>query len=285
MAARKAKTEVEHDEGSLDGDAGVLYRQSWRPSREARAVVAIVHGYAEHSGRYDWVGNQLAAAGFAVDALDLRGHGRSAGPRVLVREMREYIADVAVFLRSCCEGYPGKPLFLLGHSMGGLIAAYYTASRRPGIAGLILSGPAVTPPSRTTRALAGVVGLVARVKPDLGVRTLEASTVSRDPAVVAAYDADPLVYRGKMPAATLAALLGASARLARHVNRITVPLYIAHGMADELCEPRGSRRLARLSRSKDKTVHFYPELAHEVFNEPEKEQVLSDLRTWLEART
>jgi len=281
MAARKVK----HEEGTLQGGHGSLYRQSWRPAGGApKAAVAIVHGYAEHSGRYEWVGNKLASAGFAVHAFDLRGHGRSDGPRVLIRHMKEFVSDVDVFLAHVREAEPGRPLFLLGHSMGGLISSYYTAAKRPELAGLVLSGPAVTPPSRTRKAMGALFGAIARVKPDLGVRTLAADTVSRDPEVVAAYDSDPLVYRGKMPAATIAAMVGASKRLAANAGRITVPLYIAHGEADELCEPRGSRRLARLARSKEKEVHFYPELAHEVLNEPEKERVLADMETWMEAR-
>lgn len=274
---------IVHNASDFHGAGGVrLFRRSWLPAGAARAAVVIVHGYAEHSGRYDWFGEQLANAGFAVHAYDLRGHGRSDGPRARVRSFREHLDDLAAFLELVRAESPG-PLFLLGHSMGGLVAALYVAVRRPAIHGLILSGPAVARPSRGARVLGSIAGLVAKVAPGLPTRKLAATAVSRDPAVVKAYDEDPLVYRGGIPATTIAAFGRAVDRLHREAGNIRVPLLIVHGTADELASPEGSQDLFDRVGSSDRVFKQYEGLAHEVLNEPEKETVLADIRRWLES--
>jgi alpha-beta hydrolase superfamily lysophospholipase len=231
------------------------------------------------------VGEQLAEAGYAVHAYDLRGHGQSEGPRVFVRSFNEHLNDLAEFLRLMrSESQDARPV-LLGHSMGGCIAALYTVTRAPDLRGLVLSGPAVSLPSGVAMAaLSNIVSLAARVRPTLPVRALKAASVSRDPDVIASYANDPLVYHGGMPAATLAAIGRAITRIERDGDRITQPLLVLHGTADELCDPEGSKRLYARATSTDKTLKLYEGLAHEVLNEPEKETVLADVRTWLEAR-
>jgi acylglycerol lipase len=261
-----------------------LYRQSWLPGTTPLATVAIVHGYAEHSGRYTWVGEQLAEAGYAVHAYDLRGHGQSEGPRVLVRSFNEHLNDLAEFLRLVRAESQGARPVLLGHSMGGCIAALYTVTREPDLRGLVLSGPAISLPSGVGMAvMSNVVRVIGRVRPSLPVRALKAASVSRDPAVVEAYATDPLVHHGGMPAGTLAAIGRAIARIDRDMERVTQPLLLIHGADDELCDPEGSRHLYERASSADKTLKLYDGLAHEVLNEPEKEQVLADVRAWLDA--
>lgn len=262
-----------------------LYRRSWLPASEPRAAVAIVHGYAEHSGRYQWTGEQLAGAGFAVHGYDLRGHGQSEGPRVLVKSFREHLDDLDTFLALVRAENRDRPLFLLGHSMGGMIVTLYSAIRHRELAGLITSGAAVARPGGALRAMAGVMGVVARVRPGLGIRRLAAANVSRDSGVVEAYEHDSLVFRGKMPAATIAAFGRALARIAEDMDTIGLPLLVMHGTADELAPVEGARALYEAVASLDKTLKVYDGLAHEILNEPEKAQVMDDLREWLLARS
>ncbi|OAI41392.1 hypothetical protein AYO38_03680 [bacterium SCGC AG-212-C10] len=275
-----------HTESSFTaGDGSLLFRQSWLPASAPRATVVLVHGYAEYSGRYRWTGEQLAAAGIAVHAYDLRGHGRSEGLRAYVGSFREHLDDLETFLGLVNTEDDGAPSFLLAHSMGGCIATLYVAVRKPSLQGLILSGPAIAAPEGAAKVLGAVAAMIAKVAPRAGVLKLSAATVSRDPAVVEAYDNDPLVFRGKMPAATLAALRRAIARIQAEMPGITLPLLLLHGTADELCSTEGSQTLFDTAASEDKTLKFYDGLAHEILNEPEKETVLGDVRGWIEARS
>lgn len=271
---------------TFPGAGGVqLYRRSWVPASGTRAVVAIVHGYAEHSGRYDWTGERLAEAGFAVHAYDLRGHGRSEGPRVLVRSFKEHLDDLERFVQFVRTTAPGHPVFLLGHSMGGNIAALYTTVRIPDLAGVVLSGPAVMPLPLPQRILLAGISAIARVGPSLpAIRPLPATSVSRDPAVTAAYGSDPLVYRGRMPAGTLAALARSIQRIHRNAGDFRLPVLFVHGTEDALIPAEASRRLHDAVGSADRTLKLYEGLAHEVLNEPEKPQVLADIVAWMEQR-
>lgn len=269
----------------LSRGATSIFEQWWLPERDPRAVVALVHGYAEHSGRYDHVAAFLTARGYAVEALDLRGHGQSSGRRAFVHSFSEYLSDVACFLRAVRGRHPGKPVFLLGHSMGGGIAALFVIARRPDIAGLILSGPALrvraTPAGLQLRALR----VLAKVVPAYSRQPLPASAISRDPAVVEAYEHDPLVYRGGMRIGHGAASLRAMERIELDMEEIEVPLLVLHGTEDRLTSPEGSKELIERARSRDKTLKLYDGLYHEVFNEPEKETVLQDLADWLDAHS
>ncbi len=275
---------IVHSAGEFSGAGGTgLYRRSWLPAGQPRAHVAVVHGYAEHSGRYEWVGEQLAGAGIAVHAYDLRGHGKSDGPRVLVGSFKEHLDDLEVFLGVVRDEAGGAPVYLLGHSMGGCIVALEACTRQPEVAGLILSGPAVAKQGVALRLMGTMMAGVAKVRPGLGIRSLAAETVSRDPAVVAAYDSDPLVYRGKVPVGMVTAMSRAVARINRDAFDIRLPLLIVHGTADELCDIEGSRDFYAAVGSLDRTLKEYEGLAHEVLNEPEKATVLWDIRDWIEA--
>ncbi len=261
-----------------------LFEQWWRPEGAPRAVVVLVHGYAEHSGRYDYAANFLAERGYAVEALDLRGHGRSEGRRAVVGSMNEYLIDLGHFLRIVRERHPGAPMFLLGHSMGGCIATLYTITRKPSLEGLVLSGPAIggmTPPL----PLRIGVSLLAKVKSEAGTVPFRADSISRDPKVVSSYVADPLVYTGKMKAGLAAAFLRATARIGRDMEEVELPLLVMHGTADTAAPPRGSEELYARANTHDKTLKLYEGLYHEIFNEPERDEVLGDLAAWLDAHT
>jgi alpha-beta hydrolase superfamily lysophospholipase len=269
----------------LSRGAASIFTQWWLPDGEPRAVVAIVHGYAEHSGRYTHLAAFLNARGYAVEALDLRGHGQSSGRRAFVGSFSEYLSDVARFLRAVHERHHGKPVFLLGHSMGGGIATLFVIARKPDIAGLILSGPALRVRSAPVGLKMRALRLLGKAVPTYSLKPLPASAISRDPAVVEAYENDPLVYRGGMRIGHGAASMRALERVQLDMEEIDVPLLILHGTDDKLTSPEGSEELAERARSTDKTLKLYDGLYHEVFNEPEQETVMHDLAEWLDAHT
>jgi len=274
--------------GSADGTP--LHARRWLPPGAPRAVLAIVHGYAEHLGRYEHVAAYFAARGYAVYAVDLRGHGESEGARVRVRSFAEYLDDVGALLSYARAQHPGAPLFVLGHSMGGAIVALSLVTRPADARGFLLSGPVLPNPqaSLLRRIGAAVVEhlalVIGRIAPGFGLRTLDAAMVSRDPGVVARYDSDPLNYRGKVPAGTVAAMLRAVRAVERRVDRVTQPLLIAHGGADALASPDGARWLYEHAPSADKTLRIYDGLYHEILNEPEQEQVMAEIASWMDAR-
>lgn len=252
-----------------------LFEQRWAPAGPARAVFAIVHGYAEHSGRYEWTAARLTARGYAVEAVDLRGHGRSDGERVYVNSFEEYHDDVERFLDRVRGRHPGLPLYLFGHSMGGGIVTSFVIARKPAVAGVVLSGSALLSPRPAPPPSA----------PPAKPAPLPASAISRDPAVVAAYENDPLVYRGAPRTDRATAWDGAFRLVQEGMESITAPILIMHGTADLLTPAEGSRRLHERVSSADKTLKLYEGLYHEILNEPEKEQVVAYLLAWLDQRT
>ncbi|MHB8377904.1 MAG: alpha/beta hydrolase [Dehalococcoidia bacterium] len=275
---------VRTQEGSFAAAGGLrLFERRWLPDGEPRAALAIVHGYAEHSGRYAHVGEALAGRGYAAFAFDLRGHGRSDGARAFVRSFGEYLADLRIFLARVSAAAPGRPLFLLGHSMGGTIVALAAVAAPPPVEGVLLSGAGLTL-AGAPRLSQAVMLAFGRIAPRLPLRRLAAADVSRDAEVVRAYDEDPLVYRGRMRAGLVAAMIRAVRRIDAGMEDVTLPLLIMHGTADALTEPEGSRELYGRARSADKTLKLYDGLYHEILNEPERAQVIGDIAGWLDAR-
>lgn len=277
---------IEHHEDTLIGAAGArIYWQSWIPDSPHGSIV-LAHGLAEHSGRYAHVAIRLAEAGFAVYALDHRGHGKSTGERADLEQMAYVRADLDQLIAIAQEA--STPVFLLGHSLGGLIALDYlcaddgTAPHRGAVTGLVLSG-AATDPSVITGVQRVVVKVLAKVLPTLGVVALDAGAVSRDPEQVRRYRTDPYNFTGKICARTGAETFAAVDRVTVGLSRITIPALILHGGDDQLASPAGSKLVARgLAGPTELTI--YPGLYHEIFNEPEKDAVLDDVVAWLTAR-
>jgi acylglycerol lipase len=261
-----------------------LFERSWLPDGGPKAAVVIVHGYAEHSGRYRHVAERLVDNGYAVHAFDLGGHGRSDGRRAFVRSLDEHVADLRSFVARVRQEQPRLPLFLLGHSMGGTVAAMFLASGEPPLRGAILSGAGLKLRGGPARIMGVLLAILGKLAPKLPLGKLRSDEISRDPAVVSNYDDDPLVYRGRMQAGTGVALIRAVRTVVSHMNRITVLLLLLHGTADKLTEPDGSRELYQRANSRDKTLKLYEGFYHEVLNEPEKEQVLNDVVQWLNER-
>ncbi len=263
---------------------GELYACEWHPDAPARGVVVLVHGLAEHSGRYAELVGRLTADGLAVHALDHRGHGRSPGPRAQIGRFAWLVDDVARRIARARSLHPGLPLLLLGHSMGGAIALATVLEQPSGIDGLVLSAPALGADPTVSVLRVALARLLSRILPGAGVLTLDASLVSRDPAVVRAYEADPLVHRGAVPARTAVELLGAMAAFPAAVGRLRVPTLVLHGTADGLVPIRYAEPVWQRFGSTDLTVHRYAGLFHEVFNEPERATVYADLAAWIARR-
>lgn len=274
---------LEHEGPFETADGPRLYERWWRPQGQPRALVIIVHGYAEYGGRYAHVGEQLARSGYAAAALDLRGHGRSEGRRAYVRTFDEYLQDLGRFLAHAREQQPGLPVYLLGHSMGGAIALLFTLAHQEDLAGLILSAPVVKLGGDISPLLQKLSTVIARIAPRLPTIKLDCRLISRDPEVVQRYDTDPLVYRRGTPARTGAELVQAGVRCQAQAENLTLPLLILHGSADGLVEPQGSEQVYARAASRDKTLKRYQGFFHEVLNELGKAQVLADIVDWLDA--
>lgn len=268
-------------QGSV-GAGAKLYWHSWLAQGGTRGAVLLVHGYAEHLGRYDHVAAALTAKGLAVYALDHWGHGKSDGTPGFVPAFSAYTDGVESLLAKVKAAHGDVPLFLLGHSMGGLISVLHLIDHQASYAGAILSGPAIVPAEEPSRLTIWISRLLSRLAPRLGVIQLDAEGVSRDPKVVAAYRADPLVYTGKIGARLATELFEAMARARDGAARVTLPMLLLHGSEDSLAAPQGSQFIEAHLGSRDKTLKIYPGLYHEIFNEPEQREVLRDVTDWLE---
>jgi alpha-beta hydrolase superfamily lysophospholipase len=275
---------MNHVEGSFKGVRNTnIYYQAWLPEVDARAVLIVVHGLGEHCGRYMNVVNHLVPLGYALYGLDHIGHGKSEGTREFVERFDDYTNTLTIYCNMVKGWQTGKPIFLLGHSMGGLIASYYLLDHQADFRGGILSAPFVKVSDSISQATITIGKILSVVTPRAGLVTLDVSGISRDPEVVTAYVNDPLVLHGKTPVRLGVALLKAMLRVRAEAHRITLPLIILQGGGDRLIDPACAQILYDKAGSKDKTVKIYEGLYHEVFNEPERARVLKDVETWLAA--
>jgi len=254
----------------------------WLPERPSR-VLLLVHGYAEHSGRYEAMAAWFAARGAAVQAYDHRGHGRSTGPRCHVGRFGEFLDDLAAVLDSVRAQHAELPVTLAGHSMGALITLAFLAERTPPVASAVTSGAALSL-GAVSPVLKALARALRRVAPRLSLGSgLDPEGLSRDPEVVHRYLEDPFVYR-TMTASLGAELLAAAPRTAARAPEIRVPLLMLHGAADPLCAAAGSRSFHAGLDPARSVLRIYPGLRHEIWNEPEREAVWQDVWTWLEER-
>jgi alpha-beta hydrolase superfamily lysophospholipase len=272
-------------ECSFDGVGGVrIVYDVWTPDTDPRGVVVLAHGYAEHARRYDHVAARFGESGLVTYALDHRGHGRSGGKRVYLRDMSEYTDDFHTLVGIAAAEHPGLKRVVLGHSMGGGIVFAYGVEHPDEYHAMVLSGPAVDAQDNVSPAMVFVAKLLGKIAPGLPVEELPTDAVSRDPEVVAAYNADPMVYHGKLPAGITRALIGVGETMPQRAGALTAPLLVVHGEQDKLINVDGSRHLLECVASTDAHLKVYPDLYHEVFNEPERALVLDDVTSWIEAR-
>jgi lysophospholipase len=283
---RTAPTEHEIETFAA-ADGARLVWQSWSPEGDPVAVLAVVHGYGEHGGRYDFLVDALVPRGYAVFSYDLRGHGRSPGRRGHIRRFADYLADTAAFLAQIRQKRSGRPVFLLGHSMGGLIAAAFAeqaGAATQDVAGLILSSPFVgvrlpVPPLQIAAAR-----MLSRVLPTLRMTNpLRNDQLSHDPAVVAAAAADPLNHR-VTTVRWAAEVLDAQRAVLSAAGRLRLPLLLLYADDDPIADPRVSEELFEQAASADKTKVCYAGYYHEIFNEVGRAAVFDDLAAWLAPR-
>lgn len=251
-----------------------------------RATIALVHGLAEHAGRYAALATRLNAAGIEVLAIDLRGHGQSPGKRAWVERFDGYLIDADALVAEAARD--DTPLFLMGHSMGGAVAALYAIERVPArgyaLAGLVLSSPALAPGRDVPRWMLAMSRIISRIWPTFPAIRIDAALLSRDPAIVAANRADPLVHHGAVPARTGAEILDAMARIERGRGALRTPVLVYHGTDDKLTEPDGSRAFGARVGSTDRTLTLYEGGFHETMNDLERDRVIDALIAWIHAR-
>ncbi len=254
-------------------DDRLAYR-GW-DAAEPRAIVVIAHGYAEHSGRYDHVGAALAEAGLATWALDHAGHGLSKGDtRGDVGSVEHAVSDLDDFVSLASASAPSLPVFLIGHSMGGMLAVAYAEEHQDRLAGVVVTGPAVV----LGEMIAGLLELEEIPAVPLG------EFVSRDPGVATAYDEDPLNYHGPMPREVLREAPARIEAVRSRLGEITVPVLAMHGEQDALAPMQGSIDVIVGVSSGDRTLRIWPGLYHEIFNEPERDRVIAEVIRWITER-
>ncbi len=258
-----------------------IFTRSWRPPGKPRGVVVIAHGFNSHSGQYFRVAEQFLAAGLAVYAIDHRGRGKSGGERFYVENFTDYVDDLATFVGRAKSREPGIPVFLLGHSAGGVIATLYALDHASELAGLISESFAFQLPAPAF-ALAVLKG-IGRVAPHLHVLKLKNEDFSRDPKVVQSMNGDPLIADENQTARTISELVRADDRLRTAFPRITLPLLILHGTKDKAAKSEGSEFFHKTAGSKDKTLKLYDGAFHDLLNDFGKEAVVADIVSWIDA--
>jgi alpha-beta hydrolase superfamily lysophospholipase len=268
---------------SFDGLS--LHQQWWKPAGAPKAVIALIHGSFEHSGRYHALAEHCTQQGYAVYAFDLRGHGKSEGPRAFVNSFDLYVRDSKDFVLGLKNHEPGLPVFLFGHSAGGVVTLLSILDPKLSfVKGLILSSPALRLNQAGTGLAKIMSSVVGGIFPRLKLEKLNSEFLCRDPEVVLEYNNDPLVYKDGIFAGVLAKFIRATQRIQAQLDQLSSPFLLLHGSADHFSDISGSKQLYEHAGSKDKTFKVYDGFYHELFNEPEKQRVFYDITSWLDTR-
>ena len=270
------------EETLKSADGVSIFIRSWQPTGSSRAIVAMVPGFNSHSGYFKWVGEQFAANGLAAYAVDLRGRGKSEGERFYVNNISEYISDVDLMVQTAKSRQPGLPLFLLGHSAGGVISCVYTLEHQEELTGLICESFAFQVPAPDL-ALQAFKGL-SHLAPHAHLFKLKNEHFSRDPEVVKAMNEDPLIANESQSVEMVAEMVRADERLKREFPLIKLPVFIIHGTSDNVTKYAGSQFFYDTAGSKDKTLGLYEGHYHDLLNDLGKEMVMNDIQDWLDAR-
>lgn len=272
-------------------DGNCLQGYAWVPAgRPVQAALVVVHGIHDHARRYAELAQALNEQGVAVYAQDHRGHGGSGGARQRVDSAAQLVQDTEIALREAALRHPGVPLFLHGHSMGGMVAAHYAADMaaqpagRPALAGVVVSSAALKLPAAATAGTLRVVGTLSDLFPGLPLEAVDETQLVREAKARAALAADSIISREKLPARSAATVLQGIVGIQEKMASITAPLLILHGSADKVTEPAGSKELAERARSKDKILKIYEGAAHDLLHEPEQAQVRQEIGAFIAAR-
>ena len=274
---------MKHQEGKFLNNKGQsLYYQYWIPEGKVKASILLVHGLHEHCGRYQHLAKFLTDQDYAVYGLDFPGHGKSDGLRSYVDSYRDFFNPMETYLDMIKSWHPGLPVFLLGHSLGGLLSLAYLVDYPNQVKGAVLSGSLVKVPDYVSAFTLEVGKILSKVLPKFRIVEIDKQGLSRNPAVVQAYLDDPLVYNGKTTARISNEINNAITFIKNSGHNIQDPLLILHGGDDRLCDPSWSQYVHDLVSSPDKHLIIYEGLYHEIYNEPEAEMVFADVLTWLE---
>jgi alpha-beta hydrolase superfamily lysophospholipase len=249
-----------------------------------QGVVAIIHGYGHHTACFEELAGHLCDEGFLVCGFDQRGHGLSPGKRGHIDSFATFVDDTDHFLSTVREDMPDLPLFLLGHSLGGLILGRYVVKYRPDVSGLIFSSGLLKIPGRVSPTLLRIGDLLSTLAPWLPVEKVDYRWVSRDATVLETIMQDPLRHSGRMSARTGAEIARAIGEFQQTMQAINDPLLVFHGTSDRLTDVEGSRTFFNSAGSEDKTLHVYEGGYHELFNDLEKERFAAELCAWLAER-
>ncbi|MDO6500678.1 alpha/beta hydrolase [Photobacterium sanguinicancri] len=271
-----------HEAFFTNAMGNVIFTQSWHAEgNQPQAIVIVVHGLGEHSGRYQNLIHTLIPHNITVYGLDHTGHGKSEGKRVYLDNFDEFINTLDSYVDHVKKVHSECPLYLVGHSMGGLITSTYLLQHQSKLSGAVLSAPAIQPPAQISPLLIKLGKYIAAIAPALPAVALDIKGISRDPSVIERYLQDPLVHSGNVTAGLSRQIQLAMDNMVQNAHLINLPLLILQGTEDRLVNPQGANFLINAVSSTDKTLKQYDGLYHELFNEPEKEQVLKDLDEWL----
>ncbi len=275
---------MKQKEGFFEGTSKVkIYWTAWLPEGKAKAIVIVAHGVGEHMGRYTNLVNKIVPNGYAVYGLDHEGHGKSEGVREVVSRFQVFIDDLKKLYDMVRKENPGSKIFLLGHSMGGLIATDYLVQYQQGLMGAIISAPALKA-TNITPDIAAMLNKMSKDTPEMGVQPLDTTLLSHDKQVVDTYNSDPLVFHGNMTARIASEMINTMAEVEPKIPTITVPLLVIQGADDKIVDPAGAKMLYEKAASKDKTIKIYDGFYHESFNEIEKARPLADVQAWLDSQ-
>lgn len=262
-------------------DGAELFARGWLTEVTPRAAIALVHGLGEHSGRYQHVAAHFNRAGYIVQSFDLRGHGKTPGPRGHVRSIEVILQDIDLLLEKIAQAYPGLPRFLYGHSPGGILVLFYALRYKRDLSGVIATSPGLATALQEQKTKIMLARVLGAVLPRVSLSTgLNANMISRDPQVVQAYIADPLVH-DRTSLGLGKGMLDMIDWVMAHPQEFEYPLLLAHGTNDQIAYPRGSQEFARLVPG-NVTLKLWEGLWHDIHNEPEKEQVLQYLLGWMD---
>jgi acylglycerol lipase len=273
---------MKQQEGYFSEQDQSIYYQYWLPESPPRAILLVIHGVNEHSGRYQHLAKFFTERGYAAYGLDLIGHGKSSGTRSFAKDLPAFIDPILNYLNMIKEWQPGLPVYLVGHSMGGLIGANILIDHQDIVQGAVLSGPLTLIPEYVSEFTIKTGKFLSSIMPKMRLLALDSEGLSRDKAVVQAYRDDPLVYNGKMTARISNVMNDGIARITADGSKIRLPILLLHGSDDSLCDPECSIYLHNLISSDQNQLIIYDGFFHEVYNEPEQETVFNDVLNWLD---
>ena len=270
-------------ESSFEGVGGLkIATRSWEPVGKPRAITILVHGFNAHSGYMVWPAEQFAANGFAAYAIDHRGRGKSEGERFYVDKLSDYLDDLDTLVETARSEHPDLPVYILGHSAGGVISCNYTFEHQDKVAGLICESFAFDVGIPNVAAL--LIKGISHITPHLHIFSLKNADFSRDPAAVERMNNDPLIKDESQPAETGAVLLNAAEMFRERMPEFRVPVFIIHGTEDKATRYQGSEYFYEHAGSEDKTLKLYEGHYHDLLADVDKEVVMADILAWLDER-